>query len=628
MPTTTIRYIEHGEAFVAASHPSLDDTLNRAVRDILTASGMDPDQPFDGFIATASLEDAIANLEAADDALSAALASAVDTLETADAALSLAVAAKVASVGGTANRVTIGGTATAPTVDIATNYQGQATIVTLGTITTGIWHGTAIDDTYLATIATAGKVSNAATTATANNTVNAIVARDANGDFAARNITAALVGNASTATALATARNINGVAFDGTANITVTAASGTLTGTTLASNVVTSSLTAVGTIATGVWQGTAIQDSYLAAIDVAKVTGLLSGGKIATSLLPALAITDTFVVVSQAAMLALTAQTGDVAVRSDLNKSFILRGTDPTQLSDWQELLTPTDAVLSVAGRTGAVTLVSADITDATSANTASRVVVRDGSGNFAAGTITATLTGNVTGNASTATALQTARTIFGQSFDGTGNVSGALTASTGAFSGILSANLGVVIKGASAAAAAANQIVIDLPTGGSPDPQVRWTAYGPDAATNAFVILSSRRSDNSNIRAFLTYNSTSDSVTLGASAMAVSIAGTLQDVIFGDSKGILLTTGMYMLGYDNGGGVKIFELRAGGTTVVMTDDSTKNVLLGAATGQILASAANAGETSLSVYDGDALSLKRVKMEAAAGGKRHLYVDA
>jgi hypothetical protein len=39
-------------------------------------------------------------------------------------------------------------------------------------------------------------------------------------------------------------------------------------------------------------------------------------------------------------------------------------------------------------------------------------------------------LTGAVTGNASTATALQTSRTIFGQSFDGTGNVTGSVTSS------------------------------------------------------------------------------------------------------------------------------------------------------------------------------------------------------
>lgn len=55
-----------------------------------------------------------------------------------------------------------------------------------------------------------------------------------------------------------------------------------------------------------------------------------------------------------------------------------------------------------------------ADVSGATNANTASKIVKRDGSGNFSAGTITANLTGNVTGNltgavtgnASTASAL------------------------------------------------------------------------------------------------------------------------------------------------------------------------------------------------------------------------------
>lgn len=55
-------------------------------------------------------------------------------------------------------------------------------------------------------------------------------------------------GNAATATKLLNARTINGVSFDGSANIVVTAAAGTVTGTTLASNVVTSSLTALGVL--------------------------------------------------------------------------------------------------------------------------------------------------------------------------------------------------------------------------------------------------------------------------------------------------------------------------------------------------------------------------------------------
>jgi len=80
-------------------------------------------------------------------------------------------------------------------------------------------------------------------------------------------------------------------------------------------------------------------------------------GLVPTHHLPALAITTTQVVNSQANMLALTAQVGDVAVRTDVNKSFILTATPASTLGNWQELLTPTDSVLSVDGSTGAVSL-------------------------------------------------------------------------------------------------------------------------------------------------------------------------------------------------------------------------------------------------------------------------------
>jgi len=83
-----------------------------------------------------------------------------------------------------------------------------------------------IDDTKLATISSAGKVLNAATTATNANTADAIVARDANGAFTAGIITASLNGNASSATKLAATKTIYGNAFDGTANLTNIIASG------------------------------------------------------------------------------------------------------------------------------------------------------------------------------------------------------------------------------------------------------------------------------------------------------------------------------------------------------------------------------------------------------------------
>ena len=53
------------------------------------------------------------------------------------------------------------------------------------------------------------------------NTANTSVLRDGSGNFAAGTITAALTGNASTATTLQTARNINGVSFNGSADITI-----------------------------------------------------------------------------------------------------------------------------------------------------------------------------------------------------------------------------------------------------------------------------------------------------------------------------------------------------------------------------------------------------------------------
>jgi len=114
--------------------------------------------------------------------------------------------------------------------------------------------------------------------ASSSNIIGKIVARDSAGDFEAGIITADLVGNVSgnvttlsgtsrffrveatefvgatlsgnafTSSQLQTARTINGVLFNGTANITVPVAAADITGTRVASNVVESSLTSVGTL--------------------------------------------------------------------------------------------------------------------------------------------------------------------------------------------------------------------------------------------------------------------------------------------------------------------------------------------------------------------------------------------
>ena len=88
-------------------------------------------------------------------------------------------------------------TSTAVTGDVTISNTGVTAIATGVIVNADINASAAIVDTKLATIATAGKVSNSATTATNANTPSAIVSRDASGNFTAGTITAALTGTAS-----------------------------------------------------------------------------------------------------------------------------------------------------------------------------------------------------------------------------------------------------------------------------------------------------------------------------------------------------------------------------------------------------------------------------------------------
>lgn len=104
---------------------------------------------------------------------------------------------------------------------------GTVTSITAGTYLTG------------GTITTSGTI---AVDATSANTASKVVARDASGNFAAGTITAALSGNATTAETLQTARTINGVSFNGSANITLptvnTSGNQTITGTKTFSDII------------------------------------------------------------------------------------------------------------------------------------------------------------------------------------------------------------------------------------------------------------------------------------------------------------------------------------------------------------------------------------------------------
>ncbi len=89
----------------------------------------------------------------------------------------------------------------------------------------------------------------------------------------------------------------------------------------------------------------------------------LVGGVVPTSQLPAIAIGETFSVASQSAMLALDAQHGDVAIRTDESgKKYLLLDDDPTTLANWTALGAAGGAVASVNSQTGDVVLGYSDV--------------------------------------------------------------------------------------------------------------------------------------------------------------------------------------------------------------------------------------------------------------------------
>lgn len=87
-----------------------------------------------------------------------------------------------------------------------------------------------------------------------------------------------------------------------------------------------------------------------------------SDGKIDTSILPSISITDVFTVDNEEAMLALNVQKGDICIRADENKTYILQNSPATERQNWLELAMPTDSVLSVNGKIGAVILNHEDV--------------------------------------------------------------------------------------------------------------------------------------------------------------------------------------------------------------------------------------------------------------------------
>lgn len=88
----------------------------------------------------------------------------------------------------------------------------------------------------------------------------------------------------------------------------------------------------------------------------------ITTGTLPSSVLPPIAITSVTVVANETEQLALTAQEGDVAVRSDTSLNYIHNGGTAGTMLDWTQLQVPTDTVLSVNSQTGTVVLTKIDV--------------------------------------------------------------------------------------------------------------------------------------------------------------------------------------------------------------------------------------------------------------------------
>ena len=253
-----------------------------------------------------------------------------------------------------------------------------------------------------------GTIATDIAAATSSNTANTLVKRDGSGNFSAGTITASLAGNASTSTQLATARSIYGNNFDGSAPLT-SAILGTYGGTGVNNGTKTISLGGnISTTADFITAGN--YSTTLTSTGATNIT-LPTTGTIAT-LAGTETLTNKTIVdasltgVPTAPTAALTIKNSQIATTEYVNNLFATTSVNSSQISG----------------------TIATDIAAATSSNTANTLVKRDGSGNFSAGTITASLAGN----ASTTTQLATARNIYGNSFNGGADLTQAIAGQFG----------------------------------------------------------------------------------------------------------------------------------------------------------------------------------------------------
>lgn len=140
--------------------------------------------------------------------------------------------------------------------------------------------------------------------------------------------------------------------------------------------------------------------SELSALDASKADLDPVTGKLRADLAPDISISDfKGEVASQAAMLAVVGQNGDYVIRTDTNTMWTVVREPSNVLANWVQWRTPASPVQSVAGKTGAVTLLAADITNSTATGRSVMTATNAAAGRAAIGAGTSSL---VIGTAST----------------------------------------------------------------------------------------------------------------------------------------------------------------------------------------------------------------------------------
>ena len=254
--------------------------------------------------------------------------------------------------------------------------------------------------------------------ATASNTANFLVARDGSGNFAAGTITADLTGNASSASALANARSITlggdlggSVSFDGsgdvTLNATVQANSVALGNDTTGDYVESLSGTASNISVTG-GSGEGSTPT-IDLIDAGPGAGTYGGANAFPILtLDAKGRVASVTTAAVGAAMTVTGDSGSEDINLLTESLSITGGSNLTSTAASNGVSVALDENISLSSMALSGGAVITGVTTATGG---------------VVGALTGNVTGNVSGNAGTATALETARTIGGVSFDGTANI-------------------------------------------------------------------------------------------------------------------------------------------------------------------------------------------------------------